>query len=183
MKNVLIITLILTSLPCWAQVHGNGIIDDANASNIQFQSPKAQCDTVQKSFALIDSYYDTTHFLNQTYNYETANEVRKLKMQKRHVYMLGATISLGLVATGAILANKYNWPVWICIPCETVICLGTIFPFILWAQHLDDKANALESQVAYLLSINDKIDLGVARYKNYHDNRGDGFGIALQYKF
>lgn len=129
---------------------------------------------------LINDYYKNANFLNHTYDYETTNNIKYLKMQARNVLVLGFTIDLGLMAIGSALSLKYDWPLWAYIPVATVIAMGTAYSFILWSNSIKQKANAIEEHSIYLQKINDNIDLGVTRYINKNDRSDNALGLALK---
>lgn len=137
---------------------------------------------IVESIDLIDDYYKNASFLNHTYDYETTNKIKYLKMQARNVLVLGLTVELGLSVVAATLFPEDDRYLWVCIPVETFIIMGMTYSLILWSNSLMKKAKAIEEHSIYIHKINDNIDLGVTHYINKSDRSEKTLGLALRIK-
>ena len=146
------------------------------------EMPDTTVKKIVEPIDLINDYYKNTSFLNHTYDYETTNKIKYLRMQARNVMILGFTVNLGLLAIGSVLALEHEWSLWAYIPVATVITMGTAYPFFIWSNSLKQKANAIEEYSIYLHKINENIDLGVTRYINKKDRSDNALGLALKIK-
>lgn len=135
------------------------------------------------NFSLIDSYYQDGSFLNHSYSYELGNRIKQLRMQKRNVVTFGFLATMGTIAYGAFLAEKYDWSLWVYIPCASVIGICETACFVSWALNLEKKAAALEQQTSYMLSMKGNIDLGLTRYGVRGQESVEGFGLAIKFNF
>ncbi len=138
---------------------------------------------VQEPCDLIGAYYDNVTFLDHSYNYELSNEIQLLRMKKRNVITTGIAVGLGVIGVGSYLAITYDWPMWIYVPCGTVVTMGAVCPFVFRSINLHKRARALEQQTAYIIPVNDRIDLGMTRYDDLAYNSQDALGFALRVKF
>lgn len=132
---------------------------------------------------LTEDFYQNVTFLNQEFDYETKNKINRLNMWSREVMTAGFVTLLGVMFGNAILANKYDWSLWIDIPCASVIGLASMWPFVLWSNHLKEKAESLSSQTVYLYNINCRMDLGATSFTNHHDHSLRAIGVGLKVNF
>lgn len=137
----------------------------------------------QEDFSLIESYYQDGSFLDYSYSYELNNRIKQIRMQKRHVITFGFLTTLGSMTAVAFVTDKHDWPLWASIPCITVIGLCEAAGFAFWAYDIERKATALEQQTSYMLSVNDNVDLGMARYAMRGNENVNGLGLAIKVNF
>lgn len=154
--------------------------------NITAQENKKISDaysSASEDFSIIGRYYQDGSFLEHSYEYELNNKIKHLKSLKRSVITAGFITALGTLIGGGVIAVEHENLKWVCIPCMTVLTLGEFAGFYVWANRLENKAFALEKQSSYLVTMNNKIDLGMARYSRIGENQSDGLGLAIKFKF
>ena len=160
---------------CWSQNDVDRIeIDSCSATHdadtITFHSP-------------IENYYDNdVSFLNQAYLYDKMNEAAKLKMYSRNVYLAGVLVSIGMLGVNGYLVTKYNWSLWIDIPCATALAMGTMGLFVYWGVTLEKKAELIDVKTAYLMHIRDNVELGIASYSSI-SHKYDAIALGMKLTF
>lgn len=132
---------------------------------------------------LSEQFYRNVNFINKTYDYETKNKVERLKMRSREVRVAGFTTFFGVVFVNGALAANNNWSLWIDIPCATVVAMASMYPFVVWSNHLKKKAESLNSQTVYLFNINSHVDMGTVSFTNTQTHSLQAVGIGLKVNF
>jgi hypothetical protein len=128
---------------------------------------------------LTEDFYHNVTFLNQDFDYDIINRANRLKMWSREVMTAGYVTLLGVIAVNSVLANNNNWSLWIDIPCATIIGMASMYPFILWSNHLKKKAESLSSQTVYLYNSH-RLNLGATCFSNHHDHSLQAIGIGIK---
>lgn len=180
MKQNIIILLLLTFfsiLPLSAQQLPQQVGIDNDALTVA-----VACDSTELPI-LSEQFYRDVNFTNQTFDYETKNKVKRLKMWSREVMTAGYATLLGVGIVNAILAVNNNWSLWIDIPCATAVAVASMYPFIVWSNHLKKKAESLSSQTVYLFNINHRLDLGAVGFTNTQNHSLQAVGIGLKVNF
>ncbi len=88
----------------------------------------------------LDSYY-INNIADRNYNYELLNKKRYYEMWSGEVKTIGMITLLALATVNAILAEKYEWNLWIDIPCATIAGCAILIPCVLWSNNLQAKAD------------------------------------------
>ena len=132
---------------------------------------------------LSEQFYRDVNFINQTYDYETKNKVKRLKRWSSEVMTAGYATFLGVIVVNGALAANNDWSLWIDIPCAAVVAVASMYPFIVWSNHLKKKAESLSSQTVYLYNINRHVDLGTVSFTNTQTHSLQAVGIGVKVNF
>ena len=175
MKQIIILLLTFSSIcPLYAQQSPlkTGIYNDASTVAVVSDSTELPI--------LTEQFYRDVNFINQTYDYETKNKVERLKMWSREVKAMGYATLGGVLIVNAVLANHNDWSYWIDIPCATVVAMASMYPFIVWSNHLKKKAESLCSQTVYLFNITRHLGMGAVGFTNTQTHSVQAVGIGLK---
>ena len=129
---------------------------------------------------LSEQFYRDVIFINQTYDYETKNKVKRLKRWSGEVMTAGYATFLGVLFVNGALAINNDWSLWIDIPCAVVVAMASMHPFIVWSNHLKKKAESLSSQTVYLFNINRHLGMGAVSFTNNQMHSLQAVGIGLK---
>ena len=132
---------------------------------------------------LYKKYYSEVNFLDHSYGYERINKINKLRKWSRDVEKMGYASMLGVMFLNGYLADKYDWSLWIDIPCATVVSCAMIYTFNRWSNRLEERAAAIEEQTAYLIQVGSSFDIGVTKYTNRFDDSCNALGFGLKVMF
>lgn len=139
-------------------------------------------DTLDFSVAFTN-YYDNISFLNHHYDYERINEINKLRKWSRDVEIAGYASFFAILFLNGYLVEKYDWSLWIDIPCTVVISCAVMYTFNKWSGNLKKRAEALEEHTAYFYHVGDKLDIGLAKYTSRYDSSYSGVGLGFKVLF
>lgn len=140
-------------------------------------------ENIRDIHSLYRNYYDNSTFLNHSFDYEIKNKIKSLRSSSKDVLLAGALTEIGLLLINALLVEKYDWSLWIDIPCVAIVGTAVLVPFIVWQDKLLDQASALEQQTAYLVDIGDNIDMGITMYASNKDMNTNAIGLGIKFSF
>lgn len=126
------------------------------------------------------SYYDLQNTLARNYNFELYNKERRLRMWSNEVKVFGCASMLGVLFGGAWLFPDAS--LWVLIPAEVVIGAGLVYGSLMWANHLEKKADAIRQSSVPLININENSKLQITHYST-DTNQNVGFGISYKHNF
>ena len=90
-----------------------------------------------------DFYKFETNIYNRDYNYEAQYLKHKYESRAESIMTTGYGVSLALGLGVSLLAVFNDWNLWITIPCETIVMMGTILGFVYWSQAVKAKAEKI----------------------------------------
>lgn len=128
-------------------------------------------------------YYSEANFLDHSYGYERINKINKLKKWSRDVEKMGYASMLGVMFLNGYLANKYDWSLWIDIPCAAVVGCAVFYTFNRWSNRLEERATSIEEQTAYVIQVGNSLDIGVTKYTNRCDDSCNALGFGFKVMF
>ena len=173
MKNFLFVVLFLfVSVSAFAQ-----------GGRVEYQIDNMAKGVTRDSLRLIEKYYVENTFLTHKYGYEENNKIQQLRMKARNVKVLGVSAAICVLGVNAFLVTEKEWSMWIDIPCATVIAIGTVVPFGIWANRLEERADMLEEQHMYSLSIQNNMNLEIIKFVDNTDACRDAIGLSVSVKF
>lgn len=132
---------------------------------------------------LYKKYYSDANFLDHSYGYESINKINKLRKWSRDVEKMGYASMLGVFFLNGYLADKYDWSLWVDIPCAVVVCGAVFYTFDRWSNKLEKRASAIEEQTAYLIQVGNSWDIGVTKYTNRYDDSYNALGFGFKVMF
>lgn len=131
----------------------------------------------------LEYYYDSTmNVLERNYNYQLMNKKRKYEYWSKECLIMGAACSVAVLGINGWLANKYNWNLWIDIPCAAVVAIGVFIPFGCVGRHLQNKADAIKIVPITEVNINDDTTIGAVMYVDDFQ-QSKSLGVQVKTKF
>lgn len=177
MKKLFIILVLISFFPLSAVAQYSSQ-NDGVCKNLAIA---AQKDSIALS-CFSSSFYSSRNVLERSYDFESFNKQRKLRMWSNEVRILSYASMLAVIALGSWFAVDKGWSLWITIPTEVVICGGICYSMNIWANNLSEKADALQELSLSVMEINHNSNLCITHY-SMGRNLNLGFGVGYQYNF
>lgn len=134
------------------------------------------------SLAFYKSYFDNSDILVRSYNFELINKKKRLNMWSNEVTIFGFTALFGIISLGSWLGVNNDWSVWVTVPVETVVGIGTLWGFIAWGNNLKKRSDAiLVADVPVYLWKGSR--LYASHFTTSFNHKHQGIGLSYHFTF
>ena len=182
-KLYLIIGLLSFVANIVAQTDINIPLTDSGSDCIDSINEAENLKTTSLPSLSLEYYHDSTmNVLERNYDYQLMNKKRKYEYWSKECLIIGAACIFAVSGINAWLANKYDWNLWIDIPCATVVAMGVFIPSIYVSRNLQKKADAIKIVPIAEVNINENTAIGSVMYVDDFQ-QSKSFGVQVKTKF